>query len=370
MYLTLENITKVFPSRGNIGEVVAVQDVNLEIQKGELVTLLGPSGCGKTTTLRMIAGFEFPTSGTIALDGREIDSLPPHKRDMSMVFQSYALFPHLTVFENIAYGLNVQRLDRKTIAERVGRVLDLVHLVGYGDRPPGQLSGGQQQRVALARALVMEPKVLLMDEPLSNLDAKLREEMRTEIRRIQKTLNITSVYVTHDQIEAMTLSDRIVVMNEGVIEQIGTPVEIYRFPNSRFVANFIGRANFIDGVVLAQKGETLTVKALGETVTLSNIKREFREGEAVTLIVRPEMIQIKKTGEIYRGVVRRAVYLGDMIEYAVEVNGSWILGTETDPRVLELFAEGEEITLGFAEDCIQVLPAEKTKQRTANAATM
>lgn len=359
MYLTLENITKVFPSRGNIGEVAAVQDVNLEIQKGELVTLLGPSGCGKTTTLRMIAGFEFPTTGRIVLDGLEINSLPPHKRDMSMVFQSYALFPHLTVFENVAYGLNVQRLSKKAIAERVGRVLDLVHLQGYGDRAPGQLSGGQQQRVALARALVMEPKVLLMDEPLSNLDAKLREEMRTEIRRIQKTLNITSVYVTHDQIEAMTLSDRIVVMNEGVIEQIGTPVEVYRFPNSRFVANFIGRANFIDGMVLAQNGSTLTVKALGQAITLSNIKREFREGEAVTLIIRPEMIQIKKTAGLYHGIVRQAVYLGDNIEYAVEVGEALILGTESDPHVTELFSEGENITLNFAEDCIQVLPAAK-----------
>ena len=359
MYLTLENITKVFPSRGNVGEVIAVHDVNLEIQKGELVTLLGPSGCGKTTTLRMIAGFEFPTSGRIVLDGEEINSLPPHKRDMSMVFQSYALFPHLTVFENVAYGLNVQRLSKKTIAERVGRVLDLVHLKGYGDRAPGQLSGGQQQRVALARALVMEPKVLLMDEPLSNLDAKLREEMRTEIRRIQKTLNITSVYVTHDQIEAMTLSDRIVVMNEGVIEQIGSPVEIYRFPNSRFVANFIGRANFIDGVVLAQKNSRLTVRSLGESITLSNIKREFREGEPVTLIVRPEMIQIKKKGGLYQGTVRQSVYLGDMIEYAVEVDGVSILGTETDPHIIELFPEGERVTVGFAEDTIQVLPAGK-----------
>ncbi|MGB8980313.1 MAG: ABC transporter ATP-binding protein [Anaerolineales bacterium] len=359
MYLTLENITKVFPSRGNVGEVTAVHDVNLEIQKGELVTLLGPSGCGKTTTLRMIAGFEFPTTGRIALDGQEINSLPPHKRDMSMVFQSYAIFPHLTVFENIAYGLNVQRLSRKIISERVGRVLDLVHLEGYGDRAPGQLSGGQQQRVALARALVMEPKVLLMDEPLSNLDAKLREEMRTEIRRIQKELNITSVYVTHDQIEAMTLSDRIVVMNQGIIEQIGNPMEIYRFPNSRFVANFIGRANFIDGVVLAQKGSELTVRTLGETITLSNIKREFREGEAVTLIVRPEMIQIKKSGGLYKGVVQRAVYLGDVMEYAVDSNGVSILGIETDPHVTELFPEGEKVTLGFAEDCIQVLPAEK-----------
>jgi iron(III) transport system ATP-binding protein len=359
MYLTLENISKVFPSRGNIGEVIAVQDVNLEIQKGELVTLLGPSGCGKTTTLRMIAGFEFPTSGRIILDGQEVNSLPPHKRDMSMVFQSYALFPHLTVFENVAYGLNVQRLNKKTIRERVSGVLDLVHLRGYGDRAPGQLSGGQQQRVALARALVMEPKVLLMDEPLSNLDAKLREEMRTEIRRIQKELNITSVYVTHDQIEAMTLSDRIVVMNEGLIEQIGSPMEVYRFPNSRFVANFIGRANFIDGMVLAHNNSKLTVRSLGESITLSNVKREFREGEPVTLIVRPEMIQIKKKGGLYQGIIRQAVYLGDMIEYAVDVGGVSILGTETDPHVTELFPEGENVTLGFAEDIVQVLPAGK-----------
>jgi iron(III) transport system ATP-binding protein len=359
MYLTLENITKVFPSRGNVGEVIAVQDVNLEIQKGELVTLLGPSGCGKTTTLRMMAGFEFPTTGKISLDGLEINSLPPHKRDMSMVFQSYAIFPHLTVFENVAYGLNVQRLNKKRIVEQVNRVLDLVHLEGYGDRAPGQLSGGQQQRVALARALVMEPKVLLMDEPLSNLDAKLREEMRTEIRRIQKELNITSVYVTHDQIEAMTLSDRIVVMNQGVIEQIGSPMEIYRFPNSRFVADFIGRANFVDGVILDQNGSALTVQSLGESITLSNVKREFHKGEDVTLIVRPEMIEIKKAGGIYNGVVRRAVYLGDVIEYAVEINGLPILGIETDPRVTELFPDGEQVTIGFAEDCIQVLPAEK-----------
>jgi iron(III) transport system ATP-binding protein len=289
----------------------------------------------------------------------EINSLPPHKREMSMVFQSYAIFPHLTVFENIAYGLNVQRLNKKNVVERVNRVLDLVHLEGYGDRPPGQLSGGQQQRVALARALIMEPKVLLMDEPLSNLDAKLREEMRTEIRRIQKELNITSVYVTHDQIEAMTLSDRIVVMNEGIIEQIGSPMEIYRFPNSRFVANFIGRANFIDGVILDQNSSALTVQSLGESITLSNVKREFHKGEEVTLIVRPEMIEIKKTGGLYTGVVRRAVYLGDLIEYAVEINGLSILGIETDPHVTELFPDGEQITIGFAEDCIQVLPAEK-----------
>jgi len=187
MYLKLENITKIFPPHGDGGvEVVAVNNANLEIEKGELVTLLGPSGCGKTTTLRMIAGFEFPTTGNIILDDKEINSLPPHKREMSMVFQSYAIFPHLNVYENVAYGLNVQRLSKTIIKERVNKVLDLVHLEGYGDRAPTQLSGGQQQRVALARALVMEPKVLLMDEPLSNLDAKLREEMRSEIRRIQQ----------------------------------------------------------------------------------------------------------------------------------------------------------------------------------------
>jgi len=359
MYLTLENITKVFPPRGGVNEVTAVHNVNLDIEKGELVTLLGPSGCGKTTTLRMIAGFEFPTAGEIILDGQAINSLPPHKRDMSMVFQSYAIFPHLNVFENIAYGLNVQRLSKAVIKERVDKVLALVHLEGYGDRAPTQLSGGQQQRVALARALVMEPKVLLMDEPLSNLDAKLREEMRTEIRRIQKEMNITSVYVTHDQIEAMTLSDRIVVMNLGVIEQIGTPMEMYRYPNSRFVANFIGRADFVKGIVEEQNKDHLTVKTLGEVITLKNVTRTFKKQEAVTLIVRPEMVRVKKSGELFKGIIRRAVYLGDVIEYDVEVGGQLITGLETDPYVSELFPEGEQVTVGFAEGCIQVLPAEK-----------
>ncbi|MFH1446856.1 MAG: ABC transporter ATP-binding protein [Chloroflexota bacterium] len=358
MYLTLENITKIFPARGVVGEVTAVHDVSVDINKGELVTLLGPSGCGKTTTLRMIAGFEFPTHGKIILDGQEINSLPSHKRDMSMVFQSYAIFPHLTVFENIAYGLKVQRLSKQIITERVNKVLDLVHMEGYGPRAPTQLSGGQQQRVALARALVMEPKVLLMDEPLSNLDAKLREEMRTEIRRIQKEMNITSVYVTHDQIEAMTLSDRIVVMNLGVIEQVGTPVGVYRFPNSRFVANFIGRANFISGVIHEQNKRDLTVTALGEVLTLKNVQRQFNEHEKVTLIVRPEMIRTKKSGELFKGVIRRSVYLGDMIEYDVEISGQLITGIETDPYVMELFPEGEQVTVGCAEGCIQVLPAE------------
>lgn len=359
MYLTLENITKVFPPRGGVSEVTAVNKVDLDIDKGELVTLLGPSGCGKTTTLRMIAGFEFPTTGTITLDGVQINSLPPHKRDMSMVFQSYAIFPHLNVFENIAYGLNVHKLPKKEINERVNKVLGLVHLEGYGHRAPNQLSGGQQQRVALARALVMEPKVLLMDEPLSNLDAKLREEMRTEIRRIQKELNITSVYVTHDQIEAMTLSDKIVVMNEGIIEQIGTPVEVYRYPTSRFVANFIGRANFVPGRILEQHDGKVTVESLGKNIKLSNIRRDFVKNEDVILIVRPEMVDVKKNGGLYDGIIRRAVYLGNVIEYDIDINGVLITGVVTDPMEMTVLPEGEKITVDFAESCIQVLPTSK-----------
>ena len=241
MYLILDDLYKKFASRGGVGEVTAVEGVSLQIAQGELVTLLGPSGCGKTTTLRLIAGFEFPTQGRIILDGKPINDLPPHKRDMSMVFQSYAIFPHLNVSENVAYGLNVQHRPASEIKERLARVLELVGLTGYENRAPNQLSGGQQQRVALARALVMEPKVLLMDEPLSNLDAKLREQMRTEIRRIQKRLGITSVYVTHDQSEAMTLSDRICIINKGRIEQVGSPVQIYQQPANTFVADFIGR---------------------------------------------------------------------------------------------------------------------------------
>jgi len=356
MYLRLENISKIFPPRGGVSEVTAVNDISLDIERGELVTLLGPSGCGKTTTLRMIAGFEFPTQGKIHLDGAEINSLPPHKREMSMVFQSYAIFPHLNVFENIAYGLNVRRTSQPEISERVNRVLDLVHLGGYGDRGPNQLSGGQQQRVALARALVMEPKVLLMDEPLSNLDAKLREEMRTEIRRIQKALNITSVYVTHDQIEAMTLSDRIVVMKDGIIEQIGSPTEIYRYPRSRFVADFIGRVNFVPGKVIRQNGSKMDVEVFGTSMSLSGVRNSFSPGQAVILIIRPEMISINGVNSPYKGIIQRAVYLGNVVEYDVEIGGQMLTASETDPAKTVIYSEGEEVAVRFAETVIQVLP--------------
>ena len=356
-YLVLEKVSKIFPPRGGAGEVQAVKDVDLQMNKGELVTLLGPSGCGKTTTLRMIAGFEFPTSGRIFLDGLAINDLPPNKRGMSMVFQSYAIFPHLNIFENVAYGLNVQHLSRGEIATKVGKVLDLVELTGYEKRAPNQLSGGQQQRVALARALVMEPKVLLMDEPLSNLDAKLRESMRTEIRRIQRRLGITSVYVTHDQIEAMTLSDRVVVMNGGLIEQVGTPAEIYRPPRTRFVAGFIGRANFIEARVLDGKPGNLMVSVYGQAVRLSNVKEAYPAGTQLTLIARPEMIHVSEQGEL-PGIVRRAAYLGNLTDYDVEIGGQLLTVAETDPTRTEVYPEGSQVKLSLLSDCIHILPGQ------------
>jgi iron(III) transport system ATP-binding protein len=275
-----------------------------------------------------------------------------------MVFQSYAIFPHLNVFENIAYGLKVQRASRKEIGERVARVLALVELTGLENRAPNQLSGGQQQRVALARALVMEPKVLLMDEPLSNLDAKLREQMRTEIRRIQKRLGITSVYVTHDQVEAMTLSDRIVVMHQGKIEQIGSPREIYRQPQTRFVADFIGQANFVEGTIRDQRNGQLLVDALGAKITVPAAGREFRENQAATLVVRPEMVRIDTPESQVEGIVRRATYLGNVIEYDVEVAGQLLALVEYDPRHTTVHSEGQTVRLHFLEDCLYVLPGD------------
>ncbi len=357
MYLTLENITKIFPPRGGSSEVAAVKNVDLEIKQGDLVTLLGPSGCGKTTTLRIIAGFEFPTSGEILLEGRKINMLPPNKREMSMVFQSYAIFPHLNVFENIAYGLNVQRTSRSEISRRVAKVLDLVELGGYESRAPNQLSGGQQQRVALARALVMEPKVLLMDEPLSNLDAKLRETMRGEIRNIQQNLGITSVYVTHDQLEAMTLSDQIVVMNEGLIEQVGTPLEVYRYPKSRFVADFIGRANFIEAVAAESRPGEFRISTLGQTITMKMDGGSYPQGSRLTLIARPEMILVRPDGP-FQGIVKRASYLGSNVDYEIEAGGQLLTAVENDPRqVLTYHQPGDSVCFHLLEDCIHILPA-------------
>jgi iron(III) transport system ATP-binding protein len=355
MYLSLKDIVKIFPARGGGSEVTAVDHVSLDIEQGEMITLLGPSGCGKTTTLRMIAGFEFPTSGEIQLDGRSINMLPPHQREMSMVFQSYAIFPHLNVYENVSYGLSVRHTTKKETRQRVDEVLALVQLGGLEGRAPNQLSGGQQQRVALARALVMNPKVLLMDEPLSNLDAKLREQMRTEIRRIQKRIGITSVYVTHDQIEAMTLSDRIVVMNEGIIEQVGPPQEIYRHPATRFVADFIGRANFIDGQVLESKNGTLVIDMLGKPLTVRQPDVPLPVGRAATLVMRPEAVRVGDPASPWQGLVRRATYLGNAVDYEVEVDGKLLVIQETNPMHMEIYEEGSQVGVSVLESCVHVL---------------
>jgi len=356
MYLRLENIYKVFPARGGSGEVTAVHDVNVSIEKGEFVTLLGPSGCGKTTTLRLIAGFEFPSRGRIVLDGLEINELPPNRRDMAMVFQSYAIFPHLNVYENIAYGLKIRKLPADQIKRQVARVLELTELGGLEKRAPNQLSGGQQQRVALARALVMEPKVLLMDEPLSNLDAKLREQMRTEIREIQQRLGITSVYVTHDQVEAMSLSDRIVVMNLGKVEQIDAPQDVYRKPKTAFVANFIGRTNFVPATVAALEDGGLRVEALAGALAVPHPETPRRAGESATLVVRPDAIRLTQQAGQFAGVVKRSTYLGSQVEYEVEVAGQVLIVVESDPRHVIVFPPNTQVGVNVLAEAVYVLP--------------
>ncbi|RMF84013.1 MAG: ABC transporter ATP-binding protein, partial [Nitrospinota bacterium] len=274
--IVLQHVTKIFGEGSQ--QVVAVDDLSLEVAEGTLVTLLGPSGCGKTTTLRMVAGFEVPTKGEIFIGGVRVDGIPPNKRDTAMVFQSYGLFPHMTVFENVAYGLKVRRVPRTEIRRRVAEVLELTGLKGLEDRAPQQLSGGQQQRVALSRALVVRPQVLLFDEPLSNLDAKLRVEMRGELRKLQKRLSITSLYVTHDQEEAMSISDLLCVMHEGKVQQIGTPSEVYTRPANRFVADFIGQANFLPGVVEQVEDHQTLVRVQTTLLPVPRIGQGFSVG--------------------------------------------------------------------------------------------
>ncbi|MBN1565987.1 MAG: ABC transporter ATP-binding protein [Anaerolineae bacterium] len=352
--LVLENVSKIFPQRDGQGEVRAVDNVSLTIHEGEFLTLLGPSGCGKTTTLRLISGFEMPSAGRILLDGQDISHRPPNKRDMAMVFQSYALFPHMTVFNNIAYGLRIQHVSRSEIKARVDKVLDLMGLHNLGERRPNELSGGQQQRVALARSLVVEPRVLLFDEPLSNLDAKLRVQMRSEIRNIQRRLNITSVYVTHDQVEAMALSDRVVIMNEGQIEQIDSPEEIYRRPVSRFVADFIGRANFLPATVEAVTDEQVTMTLLGHKVT-ARAKFAPAVGDQLTAVLRPEALLLKSDPNLPQAVVKQAMYLGASSEYIVDVDGQELVVVESDPSTEQIFREDQMVGISFVAETVHLL---------------
>ena len=350
--LVIAGLSKRFPNGA-----MAVERLDLEVQEGELVALLGPSGCGKTTTLRCIAGFEDPSAGTITLAGRRIDTLPANRRNTTMVFQGYALFPHLSVFENVGYGLRVRRIGGARLTERVHGALALVGLAGLGDRRPQQLSGGQQQRVALARALVLEPKLLLFDEPLSNLDAKLREQMRLEIRTRQQRVGITSVYVTHDQVEAMTLADRIAVMDGGRIAQLGTPRQIYDEPVSRFVAGFIGNANFVPATVTGRTGTELVLDVLGQTRSTSSVVGEHVPGARVTAMIRPEEIQVVAAGpDTVPATVVTASFLGGEAGYELSAAGEVIHATAAMARGAALQAAGAAVGLRIRDGAVRVLP--------------
>lgn len=324
----LEHISKIYKDPKTGKDFYAVEDTDLYIEPGTFVTLLGPSGCGKTTTLRMIAGFESPDTGEIYIGDEPINDLTPDKRDTAMVFQSYALLPHYNVFDNVAYGLKLRKVPADEIKERVTRILKLVELEGMESRMTNQLSGGQQQRVALARALVIEPSVLLFDEPLSNLDAKLRVSMRTEIRKIQQAVGITAIYVTHDQSEAMALSDNIIVMSNGHVEQMGSPYDIYFNPKSEFVADFIGEANFLPGDYIGQNGKTM--------------------------VIRPECASLADTGRIQCKVVY-SWFMGAYQHYHVMVDNHLVKLQDYNPRNKKIYQVGDECFLNFDEKNIPIL---------------
>jgi len=340
------------------GEVYAVRDVSLVVQPAEFLTLLGPSGCGKTTTLRMIAGFEQPNEGRVFIGEQDVTDLMPNQRNIGFVFQNYALFPHLSVFENVAYGLRVQRQSEGDIARAVGGVLALVGLQGYDRRFPHQLSGGEQQRVALARAIVIRPRVLLFDEPLSNLDAKQRVHMRGELRELQKRLDITAVYVTHDQEEAMAISDRIAVMHQGVIVQEGTAEDLYRRPASEFVAQFIGRANLLAARVLSLGPAGIELEVAGQRFRLSDEKARVTAGQTVRLVVRPEVIDLRPadSGAGISGTIVSRTFLGEKAEYRVRVGADLLQVTSYNPVQRGVFPPGQQVMLHFPTDTIQLLP--------------
>jgi spermidine/putrescine transport system ATP-binding protein len=348
--IELEFVGKDFASRGE--RVVAVAKVNLTIGEGEFFSLLGPSGCGKTTTLRMIAGFEEPSRGRILLYGADVTSVPPNHRDVNMVFQNYALFPHMTVAENVAFGLRRKGVERNEAARRVGEALELVELVGREHRRPKELSGGQQQRVALARALVNRPRALLLDEPLGALDLKLRQSMQMELKRIQREVGITFVYVTHDQGEALTMSDRLAVMNNGLVEQLGRPRELYEQPATRFVAGFIGTSNIIEGTV---RSSTPTEAALAvgpdEVVTVP-LRQATPTGGTVAATVRPEKMRMSRShpeqGCTLHAKVKEVVYLGTATNYAVETClGDLVVHHVNSGDDAGGFARGEEVWVSW-----------------------
>ena len=343
--IRLDHISKIYKDPKTKQDFYAVEDVALEIEPGSFVTLLGPSGCGKTTTLRMIAGFESPDEGGIYLGGQKIDELTPDKRDTAMVFQSYALLPHYNIFDNVAYGLKIRKVPKDEIKEKVTNILKLVGLEGMEARMTNQLSGGQQQRVALARALVVEPGVLLFDEPLSNLDAKLRVTMRTEIRRIQQEAGITAVYVTHDQSEAMALSDRIIIMEKGVVSQMGTPQEIYYHPQNEFVADFIGDANFLRGRMLRHEGDDGIVVLYGAEVRVAEATA-VADGADTTVVLRPESTVLADKGHFPVKVVVSS-FMGAYQLYHVMVGDNKLIIHEYNPKGKKIYQMGDTAYIDF-----------------------
>ncbi|MBO4456522.1 MAG: ABC transporter ATP-binding protein [Butyrivibrio sp.] len=344
----LEHISKIYKDPKTGKDFYAVKDANIVIEPGSFVTLLGPSGCGKTTTLRMIAGFESPDEGEIYLGDEAINALTPNKRDTAMVFQSYALLPHYNIFDNVAYGLRLRKMPADVIKQKVTDILGLVGLEGMENRMTNQLSGGQQQRVALARALVIEPGVLLFDEPLSNLDAKLRVSMRTEIRRIQQEAGITAVYVTHDQSEAMAISDQVIIMNGGIVEQISTPQEAYYYPNNKFVADFIGEANFLKGKVSAQ--DTVEV----EKTEIKCATGSMDIGAECNVVLRPEGATLSDSGEL-KGIVKYSCFMGAYQDYHVAVGDALVKIQEYNPKNKKIYNVGDEVFLNFENNTLYAL---------------
>ena len=347
------------------GEVEAVRDVNLMIEEGDFFTFLGPSGCGKTTLLRMIAGFARPDQGTIFFDEVEVKDVPPWKRNVGMVFQNYALWPHLSVFENVAFGLKERNLLKSIIQEKTHQALSMVNLEGLEKRRPSELSGGQQQRVALARTLVIEPRLLLLDEPLSNLDAKLRIQMRHELVRIQRDLGITSIYVTHDQEEALTLSTRIAVMSKGNVVQVGTSKEIYENPKSQEVADFVGTSNFFSAKVIEIIKDQVRVRTEEGFLLIVGAQDigSIAIGSNLLLNIRPESFQIFYPHEIpsdenrLEGIVKTSAYLGSLVQYDVEViGGKRVKVNLVNPRKKALLKEGEGVSLRFSPEDIVAIP--------------
>jgi len=355
----LEKVTKIFKDPKTRRDVTAVSGADIEIAPGELVTLLGPSGCGKTTTLRMVAGFELPTSGRVLIGGVDVTYLPPNKRETATVFQSYGLFPHLDVHDNVAYGLRIRKIDAPELDRRVKEALDLVGLGELAHRAPSRLSGGQQQRVALARSLVVAPQVLLLDEPLSNLDALLREQMRVEIRRIQKRLGITAIYVTHDRVEAMSLSDRVVVMKDGVIRQVGTPSAIYEAPDSRFVAGFVGKVAFFPVDVEGVEPDGSCACALaGKRIRAARRAPAVAAGDKAVVMARPESLRLGEAGAgVCDGTVSANVYLGSSVECFVATDYGEVLVQVDDPTGKRVPPEGSRVSVALDEARARVLPA-------------